>query len=112
MRILIAINENKGINSKLSEHFGHCPYFAIYETSSSKIKIIENKLNHLNPFSSPIDQIKKLNPDTIFSLGMGKKAIELCEKKGIKVKTGNYKTVKEVLENLEKLQDLKLDCGH
>ena len=34
MKLLIAINEDKGFNSKLSEHFGHCPYFAIYKTET------------------------------------------------------------------------------
>ena len=55
MRLLIAINESKGLNSKLSEHFGHCPYFAIYETNTKKITIIKNKLEHSHSDMTPVD---------------------------------------------------------
>jgi len=34
MKLLIAVDEDKEFNSKLSEHFGHCPYFVIYDTTT------------------------------------------------------------------------------
>ena len=110
MKLLIALNENKKLNSKLSEHFGYCPYFAIYETETKKIKIIENKINHSSKRLNPVEQIMKLKPDIVFSLGMGKKAIELFNKKKVKIKTGNYKILKELINNLDKLLDLNKAC--
>ena len=110
MKYLIAIEENKKLDSKLSEHFGHCPYFAIYETETKKIRIIKNKINHSNKKLNPVEQIMKLKPNIIFSLGIGKKAIELFSKKKVKIKTGNYKILKEVIDNIDKLHDLNKDC--
>lgn len=112
MKLLIAIDEDKGINSKLSEHLGHCLYFAIYNTNLKKIKIVKNKLVHSDLELTPVDQIMKFNPDSVFSLGMGQRAIKLFNEKKVKLKTGNYKIVKEVIENISNLKELNLNCGH
>jgi len=112
MKLVVAIDENKGENSRLSEHFGHCLYFAIYENKSKKLKIIKNELEHTNPNLSPVDQIMKFKPDIVFSLGMGQRAIKLFNEKGVKLKTGNYNYLKEVIENINKLKELNEECGH
>ena len=112
MKLLIAIDENRGVNSKLSEHFGHCPYFAIYGTTTKDLEIVENKLDHSNQDLTPVDQIMKFKPDIVFSLGMGQRAINLFNEGGIKLKTGNYKTVKRVIENVSNLKELDSGCVH
>jgi len=112
MKILIAVNENNGINSKLSEHFGHCPYFAIYETETKNLEFFKNKIDHTNQDSTPVDQIMKFNPDIVFTLGIGGRAIELFNKQDIILKTGKYKIVREVIENSNNLKDLDSGCGH
>jgi predicted Fe-Mo cluster-binding NifX family protein len=112
MKLLIAIDENMGENSKLSEHFGHCPYFAIYKTNSNKLEIVKNELQHTNSNLSPVDQIMKFKPDLVFSLGMGQRAINLFEKKGVKVMTGKYNFVKDVIDNSDSLDKLESECGH
>ena len=112
MKLLIAIDENKRENSKLSEHFGHCPYFAIYETNTKDLEIIENKLDHSNQNLTPVDQIMKFKPNVVFTLGIGQRAIELFNEKKVKIKIGNYKTVKEVIRNIDNLKELKSGCNH
>jgi len=110
MKILIAINENSGKESKLSEHFGHCPYFAVYETETKNLKIIKNELDHSNLNLTPVDQIMKFKPDVVFTLGIGQRAIKLFKERGVSLKTGNYKTVREVIENLNELEELEGSC--
>ena len=112
MKLLIAIDENRGENSKLSEHFGHCPYFAIYETDTKNLEIFENKLDHSNQNLTPVDQIMKFKPDIVFTLGIGQRAIKLFNEKEVKLKTGNYKIVKEVIRNIDNLKELKSGCNH
>ena len=48
----------------------------------------------------------KLKPDIVFSLGMGQRAIRLFNEKRVKLRSGNYKTVKEVIENIDNLEEL------
>ena len=112
MKLLIAIDGNKGIDSKLSLHFGHCPYFGIYETNTKELKIVKNKLDHSNPNLTPVDQVMKFKPDVVFSLGVGQRAIKLFNEKNIKIKTGNYKILKEVIENVDNLKELNEGCLH
>jgi len=112
MRILIAINDNSGLNSKLSEHFGHCPYFAIYETETKKLEIVENKIDHTNQNLTPVDQMMKFNPDIVFTLGAGQRAVNLFNERHVKLKTGDYKKVQEVIENIDKLKNLDGGCEH
>ena len=74
---------------------------------------MENKLDHSDPDKSPVDQISEaFNPVVVFAKGIGSRAIMLFKEKGICLKTGNYGTVKEVMQNLDKLEDVTESCGH
>jgi len=113
MNILIALNENKSLESKLSNHFGHCTHFAKYNLNTKKLNILKNIINHKNTTTSPVDQIiKAYNPDMIFTLGIGKKAIDLFKDKKIILKTGNYSILKEVIGNINKLKNITNACEH
>ena len=100
------------MDSKLSEHFGHCPYFVIYETGTKNFEVVENKLEHLNSDMTPVEQIMKFEPDVVFTLGIGQRAIKLFSEKGVKLKTGDYKVVREVIENINSLEELNSGCGY
>ena len=112
MKLLVAIDENKELNSKLSAHFGHCPFFAIYETDSEKLEIIKNKIDQSNQSLTPVDQIMNFKPNIVFSLGIGQRAIKLFNEKNVKVKTGDFKILKQVIENIDNLKELEQSCEH
>lgn len=112
-RIFFPLLDNKGDDSEISSHFGHAPFFGIYDTEKKELKIIENKLDHSNPEKSPIDQITEaVNPTTIFAKGIGGRAIMLIKEKGLALKTGDYSTVKEAIKNLDSLEEQTQSCGH
>jgi predicted Fe-Mo cluster-binding NifX family protein len=111
MKILISLEDNNNLDSKLSNHFGTCNFFAIYDSVLKELKIIKNYLDH-NSSKSPVDQILENNIDSVFSKGMGKKAIDLFLEKKIILKTGNYTFLKEVIENIADLKDLNTPCKH
>ncbi len=109
MRVAIPIMKNKGRDSEIAEHFGHVREMAIYDSDKDKIEIVD-VINTSG--CSPVESIKDKGIDTIFCKGMGMRAIDLCEQLGIKLKTGNYKTIKNLIENLDNLDDLEESCGH
>lgn len=112
-KIFFPLLNNRGLDSKISQHFGHAPFFGLYDVNKKDLTITPNDLDHTNPNSSPIDQIEKaFNPTTIFAKSIGGRAIKLIQEKGLRLKTGNYDTVKETVENLDKLEDQTQDCGH
>jgi len=112
-KIFFPLLNNKGLDSEISQHFGHAPFFGLYDVNKKSLTIIPNDLDHTNPNMSPIDQIEKaVNPTTIFAKGIGGRAIDIIEKKGISLKTGNYNIIKEVVNNLDGLENQTKDCGN
>jgi predicted Fe-Mo cluster-binding NifX family protein len=112
-RIFFPLLDDKSIDSKISEHFGHAPFFGVYDVKTKKLRIVPNDLDHTNPNKSPIDQIEDtVHPTTIFAKGIGGRAVGIIQQKGWQLKTGDYETVKEVIENLDRLEDQTQDCGH
>jgi predicted Fe-Mo cluster-binding NifX family protein len=109
MRIAMPIMENKGKDSRIHPHFGHVQFMAVYDSVKRALKIVPVK-----PIQgcSPIAALEGLDVDTIYTMGMGMRAMSLCGESGIKLKTGRFSTVREVIENLDSLEDLNESCGH
>jgi predicted Fe-Mo cluster-binding NifX family protein len=116
MKLLIAIDENEGLISKLSSHFGRCPFFGIFETETKELTCVKNEIDHSIDNITPVDQIIHLKPEIIITKGIGPKAINLFKEKNILVKVTNYSTIQEVVDNLEQVKDSFLDetssCSH
>ncbi len=112
-RLFIPLLNDNGINSEISLHFGHAPYFGLYDFNSKELKIIKNNLDHSSPDKSPVDQIvESMNPTIVFAEDMGMRAINLFAENNIEIKAGPYKIVKEVLDNFDNLKKLDNSCGH
>jgi len=112
-KIYFPLLNNRGEDSEISSHFGHAPYFGLYDTAVKELKITDNNLEHHGERRSPVDQImESANPTVVYAQGMGTRAIDLFCARGVAIKTGPYGTVKDVIDNLDKLDDLNDGCGH
>ncbi len=112
-KVYFPLINNKGENSEISSHFGHAPYFGLYDTETKKLKITDNTLDHHNEQISPVDQVmQNANPTMVYAHGIGARAISLFAEKRVVIKTGQYQTIKEVINNLDKLSDLVGGCKH
>lgn len=112
MIILVPVLDKKGMDSAVSPHFGHTPFFAVYDSEKDELKIEKNKLNHIDPVYSPVDQLMIHKPDIVYVLDIGQRAIDLFKEKGIILKTGNYKRLRDVVDNVDSLEEVKSSCGH
>ncbi|NOX71648.1 MAG: hypothetical protein GXO64_03030 [Candidatus Micrarchaeota archaeon] len=111
-KILFPLLDNNGMGSHISEHFGHAPFFGIYDTKTKELKIIPNALDHSNPEKSPVDQILETERlFTVFAKGIGSRALKLFREKGVNLKTGRFETVGDAVGNLSAMEDLTEDCG-
>ncbi|MBT5424104.1 NifB/NifX family molybdenum-iron cluster-binding protein [archaeon] len=112
-RIFLPLTTNKKMMSEIAEHFGHAPFFGLYDFKTHELTIAKNSLDHSNPNKSPIDQIaEEFSPSIFFAQGIGAKAITIIKEKGLELKTGNFKTVQEVIDNINNLGNQTKDCGH
>ncbi len=103
MKIAFTSDEKKGIDSVMSYHFGHCPYFVIVEIEGNKVvkvESIENPLAESHNQGELPEFMKNLGIDIIATGGMGPRAQEFFSDFGIKPVIGVYGKVKDVLEEM------------
>lgn len=91
MKIAIPIDEKKGLESHVFEHFGHAPYFLIVDIRYGKIVDWEIKENPYVESHTPGQLpywLKELGVNVLICQGLGGRARIFFEKLGIKVVTG------------------------
>ncbi len=102
MRICFTSDQKNGLDSVMSYHFGHCPYFIILDIDESgnvsNVESIPNPLaDEHNPGELP-SFMKSQRVDAIMTGGMGPKAQQYFADFGIKPVVGAYGKVRDVLE--------------
>jgi len=99
MRIAIPINENKGLESTIAEHFGRALFYIFIDISNSKITsftIEKNEFTEHSPGLIP-KFLHSRGVNVVIARGMGWRAREWFNKLGISVITGAYGRVKDIL---------------
>lgn len=101
MKIAIASEENKGLESKAAHHFGRCPCYVFIELDKinnvEKVESIENPFfNGHEPGGVP-QFIADQKADVIIACGMGPKAIDWFTQLGVTALTASAPTVKDIL---------------
>lgn len=112
MRIVIPVHENKGKDSKISEHFGRSPYFAFVELNKTdyEVNIEKNPYEVHKPGEIPL-YIKNKGVDLVITQGMGQRSLTFFEKFEIKVIRGANGTVEEIIGKFLKneLKDIEFE---
>ena len=115
MKVAIPVLENNGLNSVISEHFGHAPYFAFVEIKNNNqnqdsnqynLEIIKNPLENHGPGDIP-NYLKRENVDVLIVRGIGGRAMQFFQQLGIQVyrgASGNVKTLIQAFLN-KKIED-------
>ena len=113
-RLVIPIEMSKGINSRISGHFGRAPFFMVIEIDEEgkvvKQEAVPNDSEHFGGKGLPPDRILKLKPDAVVTHGMGPRALSRFQNAKVAVLRANSNTVKELLssyakDELEELTD-------
>ena len=99
---MIPVSSDAGLESRVSEHFGRAPYFAVVDITSqgtiANIQVVPNRSEHFGGFGKPSENIIQLKPDAVVTYGMGPRAISMFQNAGIAVFRATVNTVKEVIE--------------
>jgi len=100
MRIAIPAEDNRGLESNVSRHFGRAEYFVFVDVEEGKTKnveVVEVPFDEHSPGDLP-NFIKEHNAEVVLAYGMGRRAIEYFNQLGIEVVTGAYGKIKDVVE--------------
>jgi len=102
-RIVFTSDEMKGIESVISYHFGHCPYFVIIDIENNEILNVESIENKFSKSHGPGELpqfIHELGGEAIVTGAMGPKAQDFFKKFQIQPIIGAYGKVIDVLEEI------------
>jgi predicted Fe-Mo cluster-binding NifX family protein len=115
MKIAIPVEDNRGFDSEVCEHFGRAPFFAIVTLDGeAKIEIIPSPFTSHGPGEIP-KFLSEKGVDVILAMGIGRKAELFFNEFGIKVvrgasgKVGNL--IREFLEGNITSVDYKPEGG-
>lgn len=101
MRIAISSEENQGLESRVSSHFGRCPFYVlvdIEEREISSVSSVENPFFSQHQVGQVPGFIQSKGVDVMLTGGMGRRAIAFFEQFNIKPVTGAQGTVAQALE--------------
>lgn len=101
MRIAISADDERGLESVVSPHFGRCPYFVLVDLEGNQVKavtVVPNPFygNH-QPGQVPAF-IHRQGAEVMLTGGMGARAVAFFQQYGIEPVTGAYGTVRNALE--------------
>lgn len=102
MRLAISAEDNNGLDSTISHHFGRCPYFLLVDVEGEEIgevQVIDNPYYAQHQPGMVPEFIHNHNVDVMISGGMGRRAIAFFQEYGIDIATGATGTVKATIDN-------------
>ncbi|MCD6474049.1 MAG: NifB/NifX family molybdenum-iron cluster-binding protein [Thermoplasmata archaeon] len=100
MKIAIPSEDEKGLESEISMHFGRCRYYTFIEIEDGELKNVEVvKVSfEEHGYGELPEFIKKHGANLVIAYGMGERAIDYFNNLGIDVITGVKGKIKEVVE--------------
>jgi predicted Fe-Mo cluster-binding NifX family protein len=118
MRIVVPVYDERGIDARLSEHFGRAPYYAIIDLNDEGQVVdqetIANTSEHFGGVGHPPDRILQLQPKALITYGMGPRALRIFQNANVAVLRTNTNTVRDVIRayNNDELEELTQGCQH
>jgi predicted Fe-Mo cluster-binding NifX family protein len=116
VRIVIPVVDESGLNSRISEHFGRTPYFAVLDVDVEgkvvKQKTVPNAGEHFGGGGRRASFILGLKPNVIIVYGMGPRGLSIYQRERVPVLRANANTVKDVVAayNKDELKELTQGC--
>jgi len=117
-RVIVPVEDQKGLNARLAEHFGRAPYYAVVDFDENgkvaNVETVPNVGEHAGGMGYSHDNILEYQPKAIIVYGMGPRGLMSFQNAGVAVLKANANTVGEVVAAYreDKLQELTEGCEH
>lgn len=116
MRICIPTADERGLDSRLYDHFGSAPYYAVVDTESGDVDMVRNTGHHHgHGHCRPIAHIDTSRAEAVVCQGMGKRAVASLEKGGVEVWVTSADTVRDAVTGVRdgtlKKLSVEAACG-
>jgi len=98
VKICVPTIGSKGLDERVSEHFGRAPTFTIVNVATNELKVLSNTSKHMGGTGLPSQMIADADVDVVLCSGLGSGAITMFEQSGIEVYVGAQGTVREAIQ--------------
>lgn len=119
MRLVVPLEESAGMESRVSDHFGSAPWFALVNGESGSVEIMENgNSNHEHGQCTPAAAFAGMGVQAVVCNGIGARAASRLQAAGVAVYiAGLAPTLSEAVRRYDEgrlvLMDAKAACqGH
>ncbi len=86
MKICFPVQENRGIESIVYNHFGSAPLFVVVDTDTNSVGMIDNRdQHHVHGACSPLKALDNQRIDAVIVGGIGAGALSKLNQAGIRV---------------------------
>jgi len=114
LRYLIPLQENSGIRSRISFHFGRSPYYAIiaHDESADKVELEIRSVSSIahGEVCGARGLVEKYGVDAVIVKGIGPRAIQILRGRGVRIYMTSSETLNQVMEEI-RAGKLKLASG-
>jgi len=100
-RVAVSADDNNGLESVVSPHFGRCPYYILVDLEGSQVQRVEAVANPYFGRHAPGQVptfINEQGVNVMLTGGMGMRAIGFFQQYGVQAVTGAAGTVRHALE--------------
>ncbi|MEM2920909.1 MAG: NifB/NifX family molybdenum-iron cluster-binding protein [Candidatus Bathyarchaeia archaeon] len=118
MKVVVPVDEDRGMDSRLSEHFGRAPFFAVFDLDESgqvlRQEMVRNEGEHFGGAGRPAERLLQLRPDVVITYGMGPRALGIFQQAKVAVMRANSNILKEVISSYlkDELEEFTESCQH
>ena len=101
MRVAVSADENRGLDSVVSPHFGRCPFYVLVDLDGQEarqVSVVENPYYGKHAPGQVPAFINEQGVNVMLTGGMGGRAISFFQQYGIQAVTGASGTVRHALE--------------
>ena len=74
MRICIPTVDNQGFQAPVSGHFGHTPYYTVFDTETRQVSVVSNQEEAGSHTCHDTERLRALEVDAIVCRGVGRRA--------------------------------------
>ncbi|MGC8778708.1 MAG: NifB/NifX family molybdenum-iron cluster-binding protein [Candidatus Caldatribacteriaceae bacterium] len=117
-RVVLPTLDDKGLEARVSEHFGRASYFTVVDLDEGgevlAVTVVANSQEHFGGQGRPKDQILALGPQVVIARDMGPRALDGFQEAGVTVMRSDAGTVAQALSlyREKKLPVLTGGCSH
>lgn len=104
MKVCIPTEGSGGLDALVGEHFGRAPTYTIVDTRTGKVEVIPNESEHMGGSGLPAELLARAGVEVLLCSGLGHRAMELLEDRGVRVYVGAHGTAGEAFDSWKRAE--------